>query len=117
MKKIFFWLLTFVWIAIIWRLTTTPDFHPSTDTLISFLISNGGHFIFFGILAILLKLSLTTFDNFMTKYLPIVLTSMFGITIELVQRTVPGRSFSLIDWSLDILGALAFLYIVRKYKS
>lgn len=108
-------ILTLGWILLIWFLTTTPDFHPSSDTLLSLILSNGGHFVFFGILAVLLRLSLS-FQPYTTFY-ALFSTSLYGILIELVQRTIPGRSFSLFDWSLDILGALAFLYIVRKYKS
>lgn len=111
MKKAYLWLATLVWIGIIWQLTTTPDFHPSSDTIISFVLSNGGHFIFFGILAALLQLSF----NLSRFPLPLFLTSLYGILIEFVQRRIPGRSFSLTDWSLDILGALVFLHIVRKY--
>lgn len=110
MKKIFLWLFTIGWVALIWRLTTVPDFHPSPDTLLSFFISNGGHFFFFGILAVLLKLSF----NAKKTFLPITITALYGITIEIVQRSIPGRSFSLIDWSLDILGAIVFLAILRK---
>jgi len=40
---------------------------------------------------------------------------MYGLLIELVQRGIPGRSFSLFDLGLDALGAWLFVYLVRKY--
>ncbi len=110
MRKYFWWLLTLTWAALIWHLTTVPDFHPSDSTLISLLLSNGGHFIFFGAQAIWLHLSGLTRIN------AILLTANYGLFIEIVQSRIPGRSYSLVDWSLDILGALTFLFLLKRLK-
>jgi len=108
MQKIFWWVATISWAYLIFYLTTIPDFHPSSDTFVSWLLSNGGHFFFFGILALLIPL---------TYSLSLSLTSLYGLLIELAQRGIPGRSFSLVDFSLDTLGAVAFLFIYKKLQS
>ncbi len=105
------WFLTLSWAGLTLYLTTIPNFSPSPDTLFSWLISNGGHFFFFGVLAVLLKL-----DRLSTFY-SVLFTSAYGLIIEYIQLGIPGRSFDLIDWSLDTLGAIAFLLILKKLQS
>lgn len=111
MQNKFLWFLTLSWAGLTLYLTTIPNFSPSADTFFSWLISNGGHFFFFGVLAVLLKLDkLSTINS-------ILLTSIYGLVIEYIQLTVPGRSFDLIDWSLDTLGAILFLQAYKYLKS
>lgn len=106
MKQIYRWLLTFLWAYLIWHLTTIPDFKVTDNSLLSALLSNGGHIFFFGILATLLSLPhLASF----------AVTSLYGLLIELYQRGVPGRSFSLLDLALDMLGAIVCLYLFKRY--
>ena len=73
------------------------------------LMMMSAHFIFFGIQAVLLFLS-----SLHTPYC-ILTTSIYGLLIELVQSTVPGRSADPVDWILDTLGAIVFLGILNKY--
>lgn len=110
MQNKFLWFLTLSWAGLTLYLTTLPNFSPSTDTTMSWLISNGGHFFFFGILAVLFKL-----DRF-TALNSVLLTSIYGLIIEYIQLGIPGRSFDLTDWSLDTLGAIIFVYILKKYS-
>jgi hypothetical protein len=115
MKKYLRWTLVVVWGIIIWSLTTTPDFKVTDDTLLSFLISNGGHFIFFGVQAGLLLLALPNSSFLFPNFYPLALTSLYGFIIELVQRNVPGRSADPVDWILDTVGAVLFVVIMKKY--
>lgn len=100
------WFFTLSWAGLIFYLTTLPNFAPSSNSTLSFILSNCGHFFFFGVQAILLK---------QVMRFPILTTTMYGLLIELVQRGIPGRSFSLFDLGLDALGAWLFVYLVRKY--
>lgn len=111
MQTKFLWFLTLSWAGLTLYLTTIPNFSPSADTLFRWILSNGGHFFFFGVLAILLKLDKLSFLN------SILSTSIYGLVIEYIQLGIPGRSFDLIDWSLDTLGAIAFLLILKKLQS
>ena len=118
MSKLWRWLVTISWGILIFYLTTIPDFHPSTNSLMSALLSNGGHIGFFGIFAVLLYFSLpTTIWHLTSNILAVTITSIYGFIIELVQRTIPGRSFSLLDLALDTLGASVFLAIISKYEN
>ena len=110
MKTYTLWFLTLSWAGLTLYLTTIPNFSPSSDTTFSWFLSNGGHFFFFGVLAVLLKLDKISTIN------SILLTSIYGLIIEYIQLTVPGRSFDLFDWSLDTLGAIIFIYILKKYS-
>ena len=116
MKKILLYLATLAWALLIWRLTTTPDFSVTDDTILSFILSNGGHFIFFGILCALILFALPPrIWNLSSSILAVAGSSLYGIIIELVQRNIPGRSADPFDWLLDTLGALTFLAIINKY--
>jgi VanZ family protein len=118
MKKILLWLSTLGWASYTYYLTTIPNFSPSPDTLVSWLLSNGGHFFFFGVLAVLLSLSLPTRIWHLTSSIyAVFLSSLYGIMIEFIQLHVPGRSFDLKDWALDTLGAISFLFIFKKLQS
>lgn len=110
MNKYLAWFLTLSWASLTFYLTTIPNFSPSPDTTFSWMISNGGHFFFFGVLAVLLRLDKLSVLN------SILLTSIYGLIIEYIQLTVPGRSFDLLDWSLDTLGAIIFVSILKKYS-
>lgn len=110
MRKTVWWILVLAWAYLIFYLTTIPNFKPSDDTLLSFLLSNGGHFIFFGIQALLLKFAISMPPAF-------ILTSLYGLAIEFVQLHIPGRSFDLKDWALDMLGAITFLFLLKKLQS
>lgn len=111
MKKYLLWLITFSWVILTLYLTTIPNFSPAPDTVFSWILSNGGHFFFFGFLAILLKL-----DKLSTTC-SLLLSSIYGLLIEFIQLNIPGRSFDLKDWALDTLGAIAFLFILKKIQS
>ncbi|MFH2085396.1 MAG: VanZ family protein [bacterium] len=116
MKKIYLWFLTFSWAAYTFYLTTIPNFSPSPDTFLNWILSNGGHFFFFGILAVFLKLSISPISDLRSTISAITITSFYGYVIELIQRGIPGRSYDLKDWALDTLGAIAFLAIISWYE-
>lgn len=72
---------------------------------------SGAHFVFLGVEAVLLYIS--GFGAVMS----LLLSSLFGLSIEINQLGIMGRSADPIDWALDTLGALAFLYILKKLQS
>jgi VanZ family protein len=116
MNKIILWLVTLFWTWLTLYLTTIPNFSPAPDTLFSWLISNGGHFFFFGVLAGLLHFLLIQYSLFSWHY-SLVPVSLYGLLIEYIQLGVPGRSYDLKDWVLDTLGAITFLFFLKKLQS
>ena len=117
MKKILLYLAPLAWALLIWRLTTTPDFSVTDDTILSFLLSNGGHFSFFGIQAVLVYYALPTSISLLSPSIYAILSSSaYGLIIEFVQRNIPGRSADPFDWLLDTLGAIVFIAILNRYS-
>ncbi len=98
-------LLSLLWAALTLRLTTTPNLVVAPENWLNTLMMNGGHFVFFGIQAVLLRP--------ITRY-AVLITSLYGLIIELLQLGVPGRSADPLDWILDTLGAITFLAIMKK---
>ena len=98
------------WAGLTWSLTTTPNLVIAPENLLNTLMMMGGHFTFFGVQAVLLKLSsLNTLPS-------VIIASLYGLIIELVQLGVPGRSADPFDWILDTLGAITFLAILKRLK-
>ena len=98
-----------LWIAMIWFLTTSPNLKVTDNTLLQNILNSAAHFSLFGVMAILLPSP--------SRAQAIVVTSLYGALIELVQRNIPGRTMDPVDWALDTLGALTFVVIMRKlYK-
>lgn len=96
-----------LWGYLTWRLTTTPNLVIAPENWLNTITMMGGHFIFFGIQAVLLRP--------LTPY-ALPLASLYGLLIEFVQLRVPGRSADPLDWILDTLGALTFLAILKRLK-
>lgn len=108
MTRLFALITSVLWGYLTWRLTTTPNLVIAPENWLNTLTMMSGHFIFFGIQAVLLR-PLTRFA------LP--LSSLYGLLIEFVQLRVPGRSADPLDWLLDTLGALTFLFLLNKLQS
>jgi hypothetical protein len=110
MRKVFLWIIVFAWAYLIFHLTSIPNFKVADNSLVSLIISSGGHFFFFGIQAVLLYFALPG-----QTVTAITATSLYGLLDELHQINIPGRSADPIDWALDTLGAIIFLAIIKKY--
>lgn len=117
MLKMFSFLPPLLWAALIWRLTTVPNLVVAPETWLNTLIMSGSHFFFFGVLAVLFGSAITTNHHKSTMYYSVLMTSLYGLLIELVQRGIPGRSMDPVDWLLDTLGALVFLGIFHKFSN
>ncbi len=118
MTKYIFWVLTVAWAVLIWRLTTTTQIVVTEEYWLQNILMMGAHFTFFGIQAVLFFVALPTNISLLSPSIfSIVLSSTYGLLIELVQRAVPGRSADPLDWLLDTLGAIAFLFILKKLQS
>lgn len=120
MEKFYHATLPLVWATIIWHLTTTPQIVVTENFWFQNLLMMVAHFTFFGLQAVFLQLALSSIFNirhFLFRILITIFgTSLYGLLIELVQRNVPGRSADPLDWTLDTLGAIAFLAIIKKHS-
>lgn len=115
MKKFLLWTLVFGWGGLILYLTSIPSLKVSDVELISFVISSFEHFFFFGMQAVLLFFALAeTLPKINYGATAIVLTSLYGLLDELHQLNVFERTADPIDWILDTIGAIIFVYILKK---
>lgn len=95
------WLVASVcWMALLFWLSSSPDaqgggwllgLFPYADKVI--------HAVAYGILALLL------YGATRRTWLAVLLTSLYGITDEIHQHFVPGRSADGFDWLADTVGA------------
>lgn len=116
MKKLFWPTLTILWALLTLNLTTTPNLVVAPETWLNTIIMNGSHFGFFGVQAVLLYYSIkSTTHNLRSTISAIILTSAFGYWIEVLQLSIPGRSYDLVDWALDTLGAMIFVLAINYY--
>ena len=47
----------------------------------------------------------------------VVLASLYGVSDEIHQAFVPGRSSDVFDWMADTAGALVALYLFRRWRA
>lgn len=113
MKKYLVWIFPLGWAILIWRLTTTSQIIVTEEYLLQNILMMGAHFTFFGVQSILIYLSLPQFFVFSSN-VAVVLTSLYGAIVEFRQFSVPGRSADPMDWILDTLGAITFIFILKR---
>lgn len=101
-------MLALLWAALTFWLSASPDaqgvggfldLRPPFDKLY--------HAVNFGILAGLLYLATGR------AWLAVLLASLYGVSDELHQAYVPGRSSDVTDWLADTTGALLAVLILR----
>ena len=116
MKKYLRWIPAVIWALIIWRLTTTPQIVITESSLLQAILMMFAHFIFFGIQAGLLYFSFPHRPSTIISQ-SLIITSLYGALIEFRQLSVPGRTGDPFDWALDTLGAITFLFLLKKLQS
>jgi len=115
--KIFHYLLL-IYAAIIFIESSFPgDNFPEIDIT---LIDKYVHFIIYFGLCLLFFYSLKNQTKF-TKlhssplFFALLFTSLYGITDEVHQYFVPGRSSDILDWVADTIGALMCLLFIKFF--
>ena len=101
------WLLAFAWMATIFWLSSSSDAQGGFWLLE--LIPYGdkvAHAGAYGLLAGFFWLALRR------TVLPIVLSTLYGVTDELHQAFVPGRSLDVLDLVADAVGACLFISFI-----
>ncbi len=116
MKKIYWFLLSVLWALLTLRLTTTPNLVVAPETWLNTLIMDGSHFGFFGVEAALLYFAFPTSSKLRAAS-SVILVSIFGYWIEVLQKSIPGRTYDLMDWALDTLGAIIFILFLNWYNN
>jgi len=114
-KKIFYWAAVIFYCSIIFYMSSLPGSNiPGPEGVdLSFL-----HVFEYAILAHLLYFSIKedVKDNRKAVIYSIALSFIFGITDEIHQIYVPGRSFDYIDMFFNLIGSALIVYKIRSRR-
>jgi len=118
LKKLISWLLVFVWIELIFWLSDQSKVIPSSNFLITRVLSILGHIFVFGILFLLLYRAMAGSLRISKKRYIIaglLIVFLYGITDEYHQSFIPHRDANLVDVGWDLLGG-ALANLLRRSK-
>jgi VanZ family protein len=100
-----------VWAALLLLLGGRSDV-PTVDTPLP--LDKAAHFLFYGLLGVLVTLGWQQARRWPSLALPIVLAITVGAADELNQRRVPGRSSDIVDWFADTAGIVTACWVVLR---
>jgi len=101
------WGITLTYMSIIFFLSSIP--YPPQPLPLKFYAPVIEHIIEYAILGFLLSVTIKTKNEKMqrwTIFLAITIATIYGITDEIHQLFVPGRTASVLDAFLDCVGAI-----------
>lgn len=101
--SIMYWALPVLWMSTIFYKSSQNSSGVSTTT------SWMGHLVEYGVLTLLLVLASAKTTAVDWKWLLVAVTlfaALYGVSDELHQSFVPGRTASVLDWMTDVFGAL-----------
>ena len=105
------WVAVIAWMGLIFFLSSRPDL-PNFAPGLPGLEEIGGHLTVFGVLAALLWWALRGMGVRYRATWALVLAVLYGVTDEYHQSFVPGRTMSLSDLMVDLIGASAALLLI-----
>ncbi len=115
MRQFFYWLPTFVWMGLIFYLSSQATVRVSSDFAIQFLVFKSLHVIEYAFLYILMYRSLRNTRNspeWEVRYNAWLLTVAYAMTDEIHQVFVPTREGKLRDVAIDVFGiTIASIYL------
>lgn len=108
--------ISILWLLIVLILSVIPAHGPKTNLPIDKIV----HFILYGITTIVL-LRVLRLKTTLTKsvILSILIASLYGFAMEIVQAALPWREFSIADEIANISGAVFFgvLYGMKNCRA
>jgi VanZ family protein len=116
-RSVVAWLLVIAWAGLIFFVSDQPKETFQRLGFTGQVLSVGGHLIVYFVLMILLVLALRASTKLSTKQvylLAFLIVAIYGLSDEYHQSFVPGRTPTLVDWVVDLIGAaLALLVLLR----
>lgn len=101
------WGLAALWAGLIFWLSASPDARGGVAWLSFPYADKVAHGVAFGVLAVLIYLA------WRRPWWVVTLASLYGVSDEVHQFFVPGRSADVTDWLADTLGALVAVLVVK----
>ena len=126
MKKInyliFYWLPTFIWMAIIFYFSSRQSVSVSSDYYLNFIFFKFLHLSEYAILYFLIYRSIASLKNkFFNQankyYYPILISILYAVSDEIHQLFTPTREGKIRDILIDIAGILIMYTVIKRYKS
>ena len=107
-QRITLWLPVFVWMGVIFFLSSQPSLPTPEDDLLADILSALSHAFVFGVLMTLLLRAMSGGLRRTSRrqaLLPFALTMAYALTDEFHQSFVPNRTPDMFDVILDAIGA------------
>ncbi|MCX7671012.1 MAG: VanZ family protein [Anaerolineae bacterium] len=105
------WMAVAAWMAVIFALSAQPHL-PDLAPGLPGVEEIGGHLVAYGILAVLLWWALRGTRSTTPATWALVITMLYGVSDELHQYFVPGRTTTVDDLLVDLIGASLGLLLV-----
>ena len=115
-SEILRWAAALIWMSLIFCLSAQPDL-PNLTPGVPHLAEIGGHLTVYGVLAALLWWALRGAGIRHSTAWALALTALYGVSDELHQSFVPGRTMTAIDLAFDVVGAGLGLLAARWLRS
>lgn len=116
-RRFLAWLPALAWAGLIFIISAQPKETFQRLGFTGQALSVGGHLIVYFVLMILLVIALRASTNLPNKQvylLAFLIVAIYGLSDEYHQSFVPGRTPTLVDWLVDLIGAgLALLVLLR----
>lgn len=119
MSRLRAWLPVLIWMGVIFSVSAQPSLPNPAPQLGDTPLEIGGHFVEYGILALLLfrALRIERLDPSVALLLAFLGAVAYGISDEWHQSFVPNRTPSLLDVLVDAAGAAAVLAGIRLWNT
>ena len=111
-----YWIPVYLYLVLFFYLSSQPAIPASSFLAQKFFISSYlQHVLIYTGLALMVYRAANYSKN-SSNFLVIFSTTLYGITDEIHQYFVPGRTFEFFDVGMDFLGAILALIIICLYR-
>lgn len=114
-QRVLAWLPAVAWAGLIFFLSAQPDETLKKLGLQGQLLSIAGHLVVYFVLMALLVVALRFSSNLPSRqvyFVALLIVALYGLSDEYHQSFVPGRTATMADWFVDLIGAsLAWLVL------
>ncbi len=117
-RRFLAWLPALAWAGLIFFVSAQPKVTFQRLGFTGQALSVGGHLIVYFVLMILLVLALRASTNLSNKQVYLVaffIVAIYGLSDEYHQSFVPGRTPTLVDWIVDLSGAVLALVVLLRW--
>ena len=118
-RRILVWLPAVAWAALIYFISAQPEEAFERLGLTGLLLSVGGHLVVYFVLMVLLVVALRYSSSLSTNHVyrvAFLIIILYGLSDEYHQSFVPGRTATIVDWLVDLIGAGAAWIIFARWE-